>query len=79
MQDTLQGEATQAHLFVADHQGVPEQYELKLLQKGKVVKTWPITLNDGQSWQMTVAWTHELLGDSGSLPAAEYQHATPLR
>jgi hypothetical protein len=70
IQDKLQGEATQAHLFVADHQGVPEQYEVKLLQKGKVVKTWPITLNDGQSWQVTVAWTtnYSVIADLYLLP-----------
>ena len=70
MQNTLQGKATQAHLYVADHQGVPEQYEVKLLQKGKVVKTWPITLNDGQSWQVTVAWTtnYSVIADLYLLP-----------
>jgi hypothetical protein len=76
IQDKLQGEATQAHLFVADHQGVPEQYEVKLLQKGKVVKTWPITLNDGQSWQVTVAWTtnYSVIADLYLLPNT----STPL-
>ena len=76
MQNTLQGKATQAHLYVADHQGVPEQYELKLLQKGKVVKTWPITLNDGQSWQVTVAWTtnYSVIADLYLLPNT----STPL-
>lgn len=76
MQDTLQGKATQAHLYVADHQGVPEQYELKLLQKGKVVKTWPITLNDGQSWQVTVPWTtnYSVIADLYLLPNT----STPL-
>ncbi len=70
MQNTLQGKATQAHLYVADHQGVPEQYEVKLLQKGKVVKTWPITLNDGQSWQVTIAWTtnYSMIADLYLLP-----------
>lgn len=70
IQDKLEGEATQAHLYVADHQGVPEQYELKLLQKGKVVKTWPITLNDGQSWQVTIAWTtnYSVIADLYLLP-----------
>jgi hypothetical protein len=56
IEDQLQGTATQAHLFVADHQGVPEQYELVLRKKGKVTNTWNITLNDGQSWQQTIAW-----------------------
>src|SRR6201999_628012 len=31
--DNAQGVATQAHLVVTNHQGVPEQYQLKLLQK----------------------------------------------
>jgi hypothetical protein len=65
-----QGNATQAHLFVANHQGVPEQYQLKLLTKGKVTKTWTITLNNGQTWQQTIAWTtkYSLLADLYLLP-----------
>ncbi len=55
--DTAQSRATQAHLLVTNHQGVPEQYKLELWQKGKVTNTWPITLNDGQTWQKTIAWT----------------------
>jgi hypothetical protein len=55
-EDTLQGKATQGHLGVTNHQGVPEQYELKLLVNGKLTGTWAITLNDGQSWQKTIAW-----------------------
>jgi outer membrane usher protein FimD/PapC len=55
-EDTLQGKATQGHLGVTNHQGVPEQYELKLLVNGKLAGTWAITLNDGQSWQKTIAW-----------------------
>lgn len=56
-ENALQQSATQAHLYVANHEGVPEQYVLKLLLNGKVSKTYPIILNDGQSWQQTVAWT----------------------
>jgi hypothetical protein len=70
-ENTLQGRATQAHLGVTNHQGVPEQYELKLLRKGKVTNTWPITLNDGQSWQMTIAWStnnYAMLADLYLLP-----------
>jgi hypothetical protein len=70
-ENTLQGKATQAHLGVTNHQGVPEQYELKLLRKGKVTNTWPITLNDGQSWQMTIAWStnnYAMLADLYLLP-----------
>jgi hypothetical protein len=70
IEDKLQGEATKAHLYVANHQGVPEQYELKLLTNSKVTKTWPITLNDGQSWQVTIAWTtnSSMLADLYLLP-----------
>lgn len=56
IENQLQATATQAHLFVADHQGVPEQYKVVLREKGKVADTWNITLNDGQSWQQTIAW-----------------------
>lgn len=48
---------TQASLGVTNHQGVAEQYELKLLTKGKVTTTWTFTLSDGQSWERTVAYT----------------------
>jgi hypothetical protein len=74
--DNAQAAATQAHLIVTNHQGVPEQYQLKLLQKGKVTNTWPITLNDGQTWQMTIAWTtnYSMLADLYLLPNT----STPL-
>jgi hypothetical protein len=70
-EDTLQGKATQGHLGVTNHQGVPEQYELKLLVNGKLTSTWPITLNDGQSWQKTIAWhttNYAMLADLYLLP-----------
>jgi hypothetical protein len=65
-----QAKATQAHLIVTNHQGVPEQYQLKLLRNGKVTNTWPITLNDGQTWQKTIAWTtnSSMLADLYLLP-----------
>jgi hypothetical protein len=68
--DDAQGRATQAHLVVTNHQGVPEQYQLKLLRNGKVTNTWPITLNDGQTWQKTIAWTtnSSMLADLYLLP-----------
>ena len=50
---------------------MPEQYELKLLVNGKVTNTWPITLNDGQSWQKTIAWhttNYAMLADLYLLP-----------
>ena len=49
--------ATSAHLQVTNQEGVPEQYELKLVENKKVVKTWPITLNNGQTWQQTIAYS----------------------
>jgi hypothetical protein len=68
--NSLQPKATKAHLVVTNHQGVPEQYVLKLLQKGKVTNTWPITLNDGQTWQKTIAYTvnYSMLADLYLLP-----------
>ncbi len=39
-EDTLQQNATQGHLGVTNHQGVPEQYELKLLVNGKLTGNW---------------------------------------
>jgi hypothetical protein len=67
-----QATATKAHLGVTNHQGIPEQYKLELLEKGKLVKTWPITLNDGQTWQQTIAWStnygESMLADLYLLP-----------
>lgn len=57
IQNQLVAAATKAHLTVTNHKGVPEQYVLKLVLKGKVTNTWNITLNDGQSWQRTIAYT----------------------
>jgi hypothetical protein len=75
--DNAQGKATQAHLVVTNHQGVPEQYLLKLLQRGKVTNTWSITLNDGQTWHKTIAWTtnYSMLADLYRLPNT----STPFR
>jgi hypothetical protein len=70
-EDTLQQNATQGHLGVTNHQGVPEQYELKLLVNGKLTGNWSITLNDGQSWQKTIAWhttNYAMLADLYLLP-----------
>lgn len=57
LQNQLVASAKQAHLYVANEQGSPEKYELKLLLKGVVSKTYNITLDNGQSWQQTIAWT----------------------
>jgi hypothetical protein len=70
-EDTLQQNATQGHLGVTNHQGVPEQYELKLLVNGKLTGNWSITLNDGQSWQKTIVWhttNYAMLADLYLLP-----------
>ncbi|HEY7276436.1 MAG TPA: hypothetical protein VH594_10760, partial [Trebonia sp.] len=68
--NSLQPKATKAHLVVSNHQGVPEQYLLKLLQKGKVTNTWNITLDNGQTWQKTIAYTvnYSMLADLYQLP-----------
>jgi Protein of unknown function (DUF1616) len=68
--NNAQSKATQAHLVVTNHQAVPEQYKLELRQNGKLTNTWPITLNDGQTWQKTIAWTtnHSMLADLYLLP-----------
>jgi hypothetical protein len=68
--NSLQPKATKAHLVVSNHQGVPEQYVLKLLQKGKVTNKWNITLDDGQTWQKTIAYTvnYSMLADLYRLP-----------
>jgi hypothetical protein len=57
IQNKLVADATKAHLYVANHEGAPKQYILKLVLKGKVSTTWNITLNDGQSWQKTITYT----------------------
>jgi hypothetical protein len=50
--------ATQAHLRVDNHEGVTEQYEVKLItKKNTVAKTWNFTLANGQTWQVTVGYT----------------------
>ena len=74
-QNDLQGKATQAHILVTNYQGTPEQYEMKLLKNAKVIANWQITLNDGQSWQKTIAWSNfgdtkpfALLADLYQLP-----------
>jgi hypothetical protein len=60
---SAQANATKAHLGVTNHQGIPEQYELKLVEKTKVVKTWKLMLNNGQTFQQTIAWSTNY-GDS---------------
>jgi hypothetical protein len=55
--DNPQDDAKTAHLSVTNYEGVPEQYELKLRVKGKVTKTYPFTLNNGQTWQQTIPYS----------------------
>lgn len=81
-ENDLQGKATQAHLVVTNHQGTPEQYQLKLLKNAKGIGNWSITLNDGQSWQKTIAWSnfgdakpYALIADLYQLPNT----STPIR
>jgi hypothetical protein len=49
--------ADKASLGVTNHQGVAEEYRLKLLDKGKVTTTWNFVLSDGQTWDRTIAYT----------------------
>ena len=53
----IQNNPQKASLGVTNNQGVAEQYQLKLLTKGKVTATWIFTLSNGQSWTHTVAYT----------------------
>ncbi len=62
--------ATQAHLGVQNHEGKTEKYELKLLKKGKVTKTWTFTLANGKSWQQTISYTSAM--DTPTLEADLY-------
>lgn len=58
LQNNLVATAKTAHLYVADHEGVAETYEVKLYRQGKLSSTWKsITLNNGQSWQVTIPYT----------------------
>lgn len=74
---------TKASLGVTNHQGVPEQYMLKLLKKGKVSKTWEFDLADGQTWQQTIAYTlaYPMAADLYELPNVSkpyrYVHSAP--
>jgi hypothetical protein len=56
-QNNLVAAATTAHLYVADHEGMPETYEIVLYRQGTVSNKWTKKLNDGQSWQLTIPYT----------------------
>jgi hypothetical protein len=64
--------ATQAHLGVTNNQGMPEQYTLKLYKKGKLSNTWNFTLDNNQTWQVTIPYTvdndYKMLADLYMLP-----------
>lgn len=70
LQNQLVAAAKKAHLEVANHEGVTEKYVLKLLLKGIVSKTYNITLNNGQSWEQTIAYTtnYSMVADLYLLP-----------
>jgi hypothetical protein len=56
----VRGSTTQGDLYVANFQGITEHYQLKLLTtKGKVTKvtSWPITLDNGKTWDKKIAYT----------------------
>jgi uncharacterized membrane protein len=53
----VKNEPAQASLGVTNQQGGTERYVLKLLRKGKVISTWPLTLANGQTWQRTISYT----------------------
>ncbi|HEX3712313.1 MAG TPA: DUF1616 domain-containing protein [Trebonia sp.] len=50
---------TQANLTVTNNEGIAEQYEVKLLRKGKktTTTTYNFTLANGQSWHTVIAYT----------------------
>lgn len=73
IENDLQAKATKAHLGVTNFQGTPEKYQLKLLQNGKVINTWSITLNNGQTWQRTIPWSNFSAAKPNSLLADLYQ------
>jgi hypothetical protein len=55
-QNELVGTAKTAHIFVENHQGVAEQYVVKLWRQGKLSNTWTVTLSEGQFWQVAVTY-----------------------
>lgn len=51
---------TQANLTVTNNEGIAEQYEVKLLRKGKkktTTTTYNFTLANGQTWHTVIAYT----------------------
>jgi len=62
--------ATQAHLEVSNSEGTTENYRVELFNNKKLAKTWNITLDNGKSWQVTIAYTqkYQMLVDLYILP-----------
>jgi hypothetical protein len=57
IQNNLVGSAKTAHLYIADQEGVAEQYEIKLYRQGKLSETYSFSLGVGQSKQITIPYT----------------------
>lgn len=53
----LAGNPAKANLDVANHEGNPQLYELQLLERGSVTKTWTFTLANGQAWDQVIGYT----------------------
>jgi hypothetical protein len=51
--------ATQAHLIVSNYEGVTENYRVELFNNKKLAHTWNITLDNGKTWQITIAYTQK--------------------
>jgi hypothetical protein len=62
--------ATQAHVEVSNSEGVTENYRVELFNNKKLAHTWNITLDNGKSWQVTIAYTqkHKMLVNLYILP-----------
>jgi hypothetical protein len=71
-QDALIGDATQGHLYVKDEMGVPETYKVVVTRQGKTAGQYTFSLNNGQSWTKTIAYTtrnnYEMLANIYVIP-----------
>jgi hypothetical protein len=57
LQPDTAANAVKASLGATNYQGVTEQYEVKLLEKNKVIYSHAFTLANGQTWQIPVKYT----------------------
>jgi hypothetical protein len=57
LQPDTAANAVKASLGATNYQGVTEQYEVKLLEKNKVIYSHAFTLANGQTWQTPVKYT----------------------